>query len=78
MAQQEVVEITGSIEKLETFSSKGGGYTLKIQTSEDDATMAHFLGKTQRVADITFSFRETHTDTDPDTSPGLDFDEDGE
>jgi hypothetical protein len=52
------VELVGSVEKVETFASKGGGLTIKLQTGgdEDGSVAAGLITNLQRRAQVRFQF----------------------
>lgn len=63
------VQFRGTVEKVSTFASKGGGLDLKVQTPHDGEIGAVLLDNVQRAATITISFDER--DDDEDDQPEL-------
>ena len=67
--------IMGTIEKTETFRSKGGGLNIKIQTGEKDKANDLIIAE-GNVCEITFRV-STQKSIEPDdgSQEGLDFDD---
>jgi hypothetical protein len=62
----ERVEFRGTVEKVSTFSSKGGGLELKVQTPHDGEIGAVLLDNVQRPATITVVFHDETAEIDDD------------
>lgn len=75
MADGQTVEIIGSVDKLDTFSSKGGGFHIKISAPHDPRAMASLAANLEKIADITFAFRATAGDDDDESGDLFDGDE---
>lgn len=63
--QQEQLSVVGEIQKVETFTTSGGGIQLKVRIPHDGTDAAgRFFENVQRIADIDFNFRATYADED--------------
>ena len=70
------IELTGSVEAVNTFNAKGGGLNVKLQVNDDPESAAALVKNRQRIARVTFEFSEHKATkvTHETTGPGLDFD----
>ncbi len=72
------VTTVGSVEKVATFSAKGGGVTITVQMPDDPDKAAVIMANRQKIADITFAFRATaKSSINEDKGQGKLLDEDG-
>ena len=72
------VKVVGSVEKLSTFSAKGGGLSVVVQMEDDPQIAAVIIANRQKIADITFAFRATMKSTlNEDKAQGALIDDDG-
>jgi hypothetical protein len=54
------LEVVGEIAKVESFTSSGGGVLVKLRIPDDGSGSGGvLLANVQRIADVTFAFRET-------------------
>ncbi|MFW5955158.1 MAG: hypothetical protein ACOCSK_00270 [Rhodothermales bacterium] len=58
----EHVSFRGTVEKISTFSSKGGGIELKVQTPHESEIGATLMDNVQRPATIEIRFDEPYED----------------
>ena len=58
------VSFRGTVEKVSTFASKGGGLDLKVQTPHDTEVGSELLENVQRPATIWIEFDERVEDED--------------
>jgi curli biogenesis system outer membrane secretion channel CsgG len=72
MAAGERIEVVGEITKVETYTTSGGGLTVKIRLPKVDKNVIGVLGSsTQRIADITFDLRATYEDDEDEDQGAL-------
>jgi curli biogenesis system outer membrane secretion channel CsgG len=72
MAAGERIEVVGEITKVETYTTSGGGLTVKIRLPKVDKNVIGVLGSsTQRIADITFDLRATYEYDEDDDQGAL-------
>lgn len=72
MAKGERVEVVGEITKVETYTTSGGGLTVKIRLPKVDRAVIGTLGAaTQRIADIRFDLRATYEDDEDESQEAL-------
>ncbi len=75
----DTVQVVGSVEKLSTYSAKGGGLSVVMQMEDDPRVAAMIIANRQKIADITFSFRATmKSKLGDDKSQAKLIDDDGE
>lgn len=70
--------IVGTVEKITTFNAKGGGLSLQIETPEEPDIARSLHANRQRIADITFEFRDSFADGDQEGDTGNLFEGEGE
>ena len=63
------INFRGTVEKVSTFASKGGGLDLKVQTPHDSSIGSELLENVQRPATITIVFDDQVESDDPDQQP---------
>lgn len=68
----EKVSFRGTVEKVSTFSSKGGGIELKVQTPHESEIGAALIDNVQRPATIEIRFDEPQEDDEDDGQLALD------
>ena len=70
-------QFMGTIEKVETFNSKGGGLTMKVQTGELEKAV-ELIGAKGKVLRVTVEISTQAAGEDPDDGDQLTFDEVGD
>lgn len=62
------LEMTGSVEKITSFTSKGGGAVFTVQIPHDSAKVATLFENLQRIAKISISFSAKKDEDEEDFS----------
>ena len=62
------VQVIAEVSKVESYTTTGGGVLVKLRIPHDGSEApAVLLGNVQRIADVSFEFRETHEAIDDET-----------
>lgn len=69
----DVVEVIGEVTKVQSFTNNGGGImvTVKVPHNEDRLMPGTIIANVQRIADVTFSFRDTYAEDDDEDQPEM-------
>ena len=75
---KDMISFVGSVKKVTTFTSKGGGLNIAIEAKlDDDEVISSLFKSTQMIADIDMKFRPTAgEDDDDERQASFDYDED--